>query len=137
MQLPAGVDEALVKTFIQPEKFSVKDCNFLNKMLTVRPTYKPNSDRIINIQYYMNENFGVLTQQLIQTKGLLRKQKVEIDEMLFQFLKLLALKLADRNKKFCVSYGRIMSSRILRKRIMLSVKDPFVKYINHGSSLKG
>ena len=30
-----------------------------------------------------------------------------------------------------------MSKRIIRKNVYLSVKDPFLKYINHGSALKG
>ncbi len=73
--------------------------------------------------------------QLIKTRHLISQRSIDIDTLLLRFIGFLSIKLPDRSKKFCLSSGRIKSIR-MRPSMYLSVQNPFIKFLNHGSVLR-
>jgi hypothetical protein len=55
-------------------------------------------------------------------------------EIIAQFLKFMAKKVSSSSTSFNIRKNRIGRGKPL-KNMFISIKDPFIKYINHGSNL--
>ena len=62
------------------------------------------------------------------------RYKVHNESLLVRFLRFLLLKLPQGNLQFDLTKGRVAVKRY--KKLLISVKDPYLRYENHGCWLK-
>eukprot|EP00347_Sterkiella_histriomuscorum_P023895 403333015 len=137
-----------VEEYTQLEKMTESERKFINNLLCER-TLNQRGDNAknldifeqqkqlqhIKVSYFMRQNFNLMQDELRAQRHLLNIGKMDIDRLLIQFLKNMAGKLPQRNTKFSI-YSGIFKKQRLRRRQLLSIQDPFIKQINHGSILK-
>ena len=66
-----------------------------------------------------------------------KSRKVSLPEIVAKFLRFMAKKVGAKPCEFNVRKGKIFENRVrTNSKLLISVRDPFNKYLNHGSSLK-
>lgn len=59
-----------------------------------------------------------------------------LPKLICEFFKFMIEKVSQKPTQFNVKKGFIKHDYNSNKRIIVSIKDPFIKYINHGSTLQ-
>jgi len=75
-------------------------------------------------------------QMQMKSKYFRRTQRTNIVEILARFLRFMARKVSTRPCEFDVRKGLIKQNKVTSSRILISVRDPFNRYLNHGASLQ-
>jgi len=89
----------------------------------------------VNFYIHNIHNSLLRRQQEINSKYF-QRFKANIVEILAKFLRFIARKVSTRPCEFNVRKGLIRQNKVSSSCLLISVRDPFISYLNHGASLQ-
>lgn len=151
--LPSFQDRGQTELVVSPadhmslERLNARDAQRLKTMLTVAnvEALGQEEDSVaaqhIEIDCFINSeprNKQLLLDNMVRARGLMgRAHKQPNESILIKFFKYLAINLPQRNTVFDVKKGGLIYRREERRKgLLVSVKDPFVRELNHGVYLQ-
>ena len=92
--------------------------------------------KYLKLDFYMHSIYDsqVLHHHQLTTKYF-QRFRTNLIEIIAKFLKYMAMKVSMRPCEFNVRKGCIRQSKVSASKMYISIRDPFVPYLNHGASL--